>query len=79
MTEVFLSYKNQSIDLRANQLTGLCMIRTSVMKKLNTYSLGEKKKHKMYKVFLVKENEVIRIFATARETFFHLYHTSYTL
>ena len=49
------------------------------MKKLNTYSLGEKKKHKMYKVFLVKENEVIRIFATARETFFHLYHTYYTL
>ena len=49
------------------------------MKKLNTYSLGEKKKKKMYKVFLVKENKVIRIFARAREAFFHLYHTSYTL
>ena len=30
-----LSYRNQSIDLRANQCTGLYMIGTSVMKELN--------------------------------------------
>ena len=38
MTEA-LSYRNQSIDCKANQWTGFYMITASVMKELNTKNL----------------------------------------